>query len=66
MNSTTFTKDHTYARQYQVREKHSATADCHLTLEPKQNHQVVPSVSDHHIAPDAQYSQSQNMYNAVM
>ena len=66
MNSATFTKDHTYARQYQVREKHSAAADCHVALEQKKlNPPFVPSVSDHHIAPDAQYSQSQNMYNTL-
>ena len=65
MNSTAFTKDHTYARQYQVREKHSPAADCHVALEPKQNPQFVPSVSDHHIAPDAQYLQSQNMCNTL-
>ena len=65
MNSTSFTKDHTYARQYQVRGKNSTASHCHVALEPKQNPQFVPSVSDHHIASDAQCSQLQNMCNTL-
>ena len=56
MNSTSFTKDNTYARQYQVRGQNSPTSHCHVAFQPKQNPQFVPSLSDHHIASDAQHS----------
>ena len=61
MNSSSFTKDHTYARQYQVRGQHSSASDYHVSPEPEQKPQFIPSASDHHIAPDAQYSKSQNI-----
>ena len=65
MNSSSFTKDHTYTRQYQERGQNLPTSDCHVANEPEQNYQFVPPVSDHHIAPDAQYSKSQNMCNTL-
>ena len=65
MNSCSFTRNHTYARQYQVRGQYSPASDCHVASESEQNPQFVPSVSDHHIAPDAKYSESQNMCNTL-
>ena len=61
MNSSSFTKDLTYTRQYQVRGQISSASDWHVAAEPEQNPQFIPSASDHHIAPDAQYSNSQNI-----
>ena len=65
MNLSSFIKDHTYVREYQVRGQNSSASDCHVSPEPEQNPQFVPSASDHHIAPDAQYSKSQNMCNTL-
>ena len=53
MNSSSFTKGHTYAKQYRVKEQNSSASDCHVVPEPEQNPHFVPSASDHHIAPDA-------------
>ena len=65
MNSGSFTKDHTYTRQYQVRGQNSPASDSHVGPEPGQNLQFILSASDHHIAPDAKYSNSQNMCNTL-
>ena len=65
MNSSSFTKDNMYTRQYQVRGQNSPASDCHVTPEQEQNPQFVPSISDPHIAPDAQYSKSHNMCNTL-
>ena len=35
MTSSYFPKDHTYARQYQVRGQNSPASDCHVAPEPK-------------------------------
>ena len=57
--------DHIYARQYQARGQNSSASDYHVTPEPEQNPQFIPPASDHHIAPDAQNSKSQNMCNTL-
>ena len=48
-----------------VRGHNSPASDCHVTPEQEQNPQFVPSISDPHIAPDAQYSKSHNMCNTL-
>ena len=45
--------------------QNSPASDCHDAPEPEQNLQFVPSASDHHIAPYAQYSKSQNMCDTL-
>ena len=51
MNYGSFTKAHTYARQYQVRGKrtNSSASDCHVAPETEQSSQFVPSTIDYHI-----------------
>ena len=46
MNSSFFTKYHTFTRQYQVKRQNSPVSDCY-------------------VAPNAQYSKSQNMCNIL-
>ena len=48
-----------------VKGQNSPASNCHAAPEPEQNLQFVPSASDHHITPDAQYSKPQNMCNTL-
>ena len=49
-----------------VRGQNLPVSDCHVAPEPEQNPQFFPSASDHHIAPDVQYSISENMCHTLI